>query len=175
MPCTKRLSTVIAGTLLPMLISACGAISGAGFQSQGDKAFDKGNYQQSIRYYSAALEQFENDSSYYHRGNAKIKLKDFQGAIDDYTKAIGINPNNASFYKNRASAKNELGDYQGAIPDFDKAITINPNNQTTRTSYKYRGVSKALVGDQNGACDDWRQATSLGDEVASEWVREQCR
>ena len=175
MPNMKQILTAISGTTLSILISACGAISGAGFQAEGDKQFDMGNYPEAIAYYSAALDQFENDTSYYHRGNARIKLNDFQGAIDDYTKAISLNPQHASFYKNRASAKNELGDYQGAIPDFDKAIEINSNNQTTRTSYKYRGVSKELVGDAKGACADWKEASSLGDKHAAEWVSKQCQ
>ncbi len=60
-------------------------------------------------------------SAFNQRGNAKFALKDFQGAIDDFNKAIEINPNEFLLYKNRASAKRKLGDYEGADEDNKKA------------------------------------------------------
>ena len=41
----------------------------------------------------------------YNRGSAKVSLKDYYGAISDYTKAIEINPNDAKAYYNRGIAK----------------------------------------------------------------------
>ena len=51
---------------------------------------------------------------------AKDELKDYKGAIADYTKAIEIDPNYADAYNNRGIAKDELKDYKGAIADYTK-------------------------------------------------------
>ena len=51
----------------------------------------------------------------------KCKLGDYQGAIDDHTKAIKIDPNNAYLYNYRASAKRKSGDNKGADQDDIKA------------------------------------------------------
>ena len=65
--------------------------------------------------------------AYNNRGSAKFNLKDYQGAIEDYDKAIELDPNYAKAYNNRGAAKGNLGDNQGAIKDYDKAIEIDPN------------------------------------------------
>ena len=46
------------------------------------------------------------DTAYNNRGHSKYELKDYKGAILDFTTAISINPNNDSAYNNPS----ELGD-----------------------------------------------------------------
>ena len=58
---------------------------------------------------------------YYNQGVDKYDSLDYQGAIDDYTKAIEIEPNKAYLYNYRASAKRKLGDNEGADEDDKKA------------------------------------------------------
>ena len=50
----------------------------------------------------------KNENVYFNRVVAKDKLKDFQGAIDDYSKVIEINPKNEDTYFNRGNARVEL-------------------------------------------------------------------
>jgi len=47
---------------------------------------------------------------YHNKGNAKVNLGDYRGAIQDYSKAIELNPNDAEAYYNRGNAKVNLGD-----------------------------------------------------------------
>jgi len=42
---------------------------------------------------------------HFYSGNTKYELKDYKGAIQDYTKAIELNPNHANAYYNRGVAK----------------------------------------------------------------------
>ncbi|ROL56058.1 tetratricopeptide repeat protein [Bacteroidetes/Chlorobi group bacterium Naka2016] len=58
---------------------------------------------------------------YFLRGNAKVEKGDFRAAIEDYTKAIQINPNYAWAYINRGIAKFNLWDKFGACSDWSKA------------------------------------------------------
>ncbi|MFM5956144.1 MAG: tetratricopeptide repeat protein, partial [Dolichospermum sp.] len=51
-------------------------------------------------------------------------LGDKQGAIDDYTQAIKINPNYAQAYGNRGIAKAQSGDKQGAREDLQRAAQL---------------------------------------------------
>ena len=64
-----------------------------------------------------------------NRGNTKYHLRDYQGAIADYTKAIEINPQYALNYINRGIAKGMSGDHYGACSDYKKAVSVG--NQAT--------------------------------------------
>ena len=60
-------------------------------------------------------------SAYTTRASAKTLLKDYNGAIADYTKAIEINPNNATAYHSRGINKYFLNDFYSACIDAKKA------------------------------------------------------
>jgi lipoprotein NlpI len=65
--------------------------------------------------------------AYNNRGFSKDDLKDYYGAIADYTKAIELDPNYASAYKNRAIAKYYTNDLNGACEDARKSGSLgNP-------------------------------------------------
>ena len=63
-------------------------------------------------------------SEYLDRGCDKDDKRDSKGAIEDYTKAIELNPNYAEAYANRGCAKEELGDKEGAVADWQKAADL---------------------------------------------------
>ena len=64
---------------------------------------------------------------YFASGLAKYNQGDYRGAIQDYKKAIEINPNYAEAYISRGNAKVKLGDSKSAIQDYNKATEINRN------------------------------------------------
>ena len=64
---------------------------------------------------------------HFNSGGDKYDKQNYKGAIQDFTKAIELNPNYTKAYNNRGFAKAELQDYRGAIQDYNKAIEINPN------------------------------------------------
>ena len=81
---------------------------------------------------------------YVNRGNNKYRLRDYQGAIIDYTMVLEIDPQKASAYYFRGIAKNESGDYEGAIADYNKVIEINPQYADV---YNNRGYAKYNLKD----------------------------
>ena len=63
-----------------------------------------------------------NDSfAFVNRGVSKDELKDFYGAISDFTRAIEINPNYGEAFSYRGVSKAKLGDYNGACKDAYKS------------------------------------------------------
>ena len=74
----------------------------------------------------AAFAQTAND--WFDSGLAKAKRGDYQGAIDDYTRAIQINPNDAKAYSNRGIVLEIVGDLKGACTDWRKAAELGNTN-----------------------------------------------
>ena len=61
-----------------------------------------------------------NTEDYLYRALSKQRLKDYTGALNDFTKAIELNPKNLIAYNNRAYTKIILKDLSGACEDWKK-------------------------------------------------------
>lgn len=108
-----------------------------------------------------ALPSFASDANaktYCDSGLTKIELKDYKGALADYTKAIELNPNNYEGYAGRGVSKFELKNYADSIDDCTKAIEINPNDGWV---YLYRSNSKKELQDFKGAAQDRKKFDEL--------------
>ena len=97
---------------------------------------------------------------------------DLQGAIQDYNKAIELDPNYYVAYNNRASLKKALGDKQGAMQDYNKAIEINPESLD---AYWNRGFLYKITNNLEAACTDWRKASELGVVEAYDLIKKYCQ
>ena len=77
---------------------------------------------------------------YFFRGLAKLNLDDYEGAIQDYSKAIELNPNYFHAYMYRGVAWHNLRKYEEAMADYAQAIALEP-----RDAYVYanRGITEA--------------------------------
>ena len=62
----------------------------------------------------------------------KFNLKDYQGAIKDFSKAINLNRKNEDAFTKRGIVKFFLKDNQGAIDDYSEALKLNPKNSEAR-------------------------------------------
>ena len=106
--------------------------------------------------------------AYYNRGVTKDNIGDYSGAIDDYTNAIKLDPNDVGVYNNRGISKSKIGDNSGALDDYTYAIKLNPNY---KSAYTNRGVSKAKTGDYSGAIDDFTYAIKLDPNDADAYTK----
>ena len=104
---------------------------------------------------------------YYNQGVDKYNAGNYQGAIDDYTKAIDVDPQNAYAYYNRGKAKYDLLDYQGAIADYTKAIEINPQHAV---AYDNRCYTRNSLGDHKGAISDCNKAIVIYPQYAGAYA-----
>ena len=83
--------------------------------------------------------------------------------IEEYTKKIEKEPNNASNYYNRGFTYFLLKKYEEAIKDYDKAIELNPNNASY---YNNRGISFNNLKEYEKAINDYNKAIELNPSYA---------
>ena len=112
-----------------------------------------------------ALEELDNANeggqsarSYLAEGNKAFDDENFLDAVEKFTKAIEIDPENFELYLRRGNAKAEEKDYENAIDDIKKAIELNPKNEDLH----YRlGAIKSKSGDHNSAIQDFTKAIEI--------------
>lgn len=75
-------------------------------------------------------------------GNAKQALGNINDALQDYTRAIELNPKSVKAYTNRGSAKCLLKDYNSAFSDFNSAINLDPTNSEI---YRSKWLNRAIL------------------------------
>ena len=83
-----------------------------------------------MRDYNKAIELTPDNALYYsNRGLAYFKIGEKQKGIDDFDKAISLDPESAHKYYNwRGFGLYNLEDNEGALRDYNKAIELTPDN-----------------------------------------------
>ncbi len=110
----------------------------------------------------------------YYRASVYNKMRNINGAIQDYTVLIGLDPKNLNALNNRGLARVSQGQYELAIKDFTEAIKANPNFNTNSettltvvTSQSNRCMALALAGKFHEALADCNEAAKLGPKEPS--------
>ena len=113
------------------------------------------------------VEKFiDNDNYAIARGNEKVKLGDFKGALIELDKAIALNPKDEIAYTRRGVVNYELGKLPQAIMDFNKVIELSPNSFF---AYHNRAALKVKTGDLQGAIADYDMAIKLNPKSSEEY------
>ncbi len=107
-----------------------------------------GRYEEAIDDYSIiianARTREELAEFYSKRGQAFRRLSDNTAAIEDFTKALSIDPADATVLNNRGNALTSIGEYGRAVEDFRSAITIEPGNAYLHYNLGHTAI---LMGD----------------------------
>lgn len=122
------------------------------------QALNEKDPQKAIQLFTNCIEHFPYATAYYNRAIIKQSINDLYGAIDDYSKAIQLNPNFADAYNNRGTANKRAGNYVAALDDYNKVIELNPNDSE---AYDNRGILKKDMKDNLGAMEDYNKAIEL--------------
>ena len=149
--------------------------------------------------------QIKKSAEYYSlRAKCNERIGNLQEALNLFSKAISIDPNEAYLYIDRASCKVLIGNTYAAIVDLTKALTFKPNNQDilvarancyigtkqwnlaladinaaypTKNSGKYllyRGLIRVQSGRKQEGCVDLNAATELGENEALGPIKKYC-
>jgi len=101
----------------------------------------------------------ENAEEFNDRGNRYSRNGAYEQAIEDYSRAIGLDPGFAEAYFNRGVSKYELGLYGASIEDLTQAIDLNPldDNYYGRRSLAYLFNDQPELAEQDqDICDELR-------------------
>ena len=122
---------------------------------------------------------------FYQRALKKEEDKDYQGAVEYYTKTIELAKKYSSemwnSLNNRGIIKaKQFNDYKGALADFNKIIQLETNRSDgeinairLESGYTNRAYVKKMKGDKDGACDDLYEAQALGVESSATFIEKQ--
>ena len=158
----------------PNLVQPYGSMCGAKVNiGMNEEAVDDCNKALSLSS-SNQLTNSDRAMIYANLCGANLNLGVHKDTIKDCTKALEFNPQNDLAFYNRGSAKIHLNDNYGAISDINQAIDLNPKSNFISWYYLNRGIAKEKIGDLQGACFDWREASYGGDQDAARFVRNQC-
>jgi tetratricopeptide (TPR) repeat protein len=103
--------------------------------------------------------------AYNNRGNLRMEQEDFEGAIEDFNKAIELKDTNAHY--NRGILRLRLGDYQNALDDFNLA---EQNLRVDKAKVLYNlGITKLNLGDFRGAEEDFSGVIRINPRHAGAW------
>jgi len=100
----------------------------------------------------------------YHRGN-------YGRAVEDFDRAIEINPDDDKAYFDRGYAYNGMGNYMRSVEDFSRAIEINSGSAQF---YNDRGVSYMALGDEIHALEDFNRAVEIDPQHAQAYFNRGC-
>jgi tetratricopeptide (TPR) repeat protein len=133
--------------LLVSLLTACWTVSVPAVYADNAFADKYRAYQGEVR---AAQESFNK--------------KDYQQAIEHYSKAIGISPFEASHYLNRGISRFKTEKCHEAIEDFSNALVLDSR---LVQSYGYRALCHEKMGEYLEALKDYTAALAMNPNDAS--------
>lgn len=94
-------------------------------------------YSGAIRLYTKALSFGDNHLIYFKRGRAYYKKEDYQNALKDMDKAIGLYPDDLDYYYYRAFVHSQLDDQKKDIADSLMVLKFNPKKSSIIKHIKY--------------------------------------
>jgi tetratricopeptide (TPR) repeat protein len=94
--------------------------------NRGQYYRETGQFQKAIADFSQGLELENNAGLYNSRGKTYFDFRRPQEAINDYTNAINLKPNDPEFLVNRGAAYGMLGKMDAALADFTKGLEVDP-------------------------------------------------
>ncbi len=96
---------------------------------------------------------------HFYQGIEHIQQKNNALAMEEFTKAIELDPGYYYAYYNRARVYCENGELENCLVDYNKAIELNPDNVYWIIE---RGFLHLELGDQERAIIDLERAQELG-------------
>ncbi len=137
--------------------------------SPKEKAEFESEKRESLAAFKHAIELNPSAERYVHRANARLQFHDNDGAIDDSTKAIGLNPGLADPYFIRGLARlnrtdsskpseEERKQLKLSLDDFNKSVELAKN---FRDALYYRGVVQQRLGQFDDSIENFSRAIEL--------------
>jgi tetratricopeptide (TPR) repeat protein len=98
-------------------------------------------------------------ANHVNRAEIRLRMANFQGALDDAEAALAIHDGIGTAYLNRGAGLVGLGRHAQALPDFDKALALGVDRP--QLAYFDRAIARENVGDIKGAYLDYKKASEI--------------
>ena len=95
---------------------------------------------------------------YYNQGISAFNHKNYEQAINKFTRALSLDPNHTDAYVWRSDAYIQLGQYQQTIEDCTQIIRVDPHDIP---AYVRRGFAHLSLGEYQQSLEDSNRAISL--------------
>lgn len=96
--------------------------------------------------------------TFYNRGNLYLNRREFERAIEDFSRAIRLKPKYERALFQRANAYYDHGEYDRAIEDYSRTIRLSPD---LAQAYFHRGRAYLARGENDRAVEDYTQVLRL--------------
>ena len=98
---------------------------------QAESFSDKRHFNEAIRVYDAILAPGEDATAYANRGLAYWELGEWESALNDYKKAVALDPNDPTVMRSIGEILNKLERYSEAVTFLHKAIDLDSASSRT--------------------------------------------
>lgn len=130
--------------------------------------FDGARYQKSIEILDEAIEINEFPQLapilHFYRAVSKVKINQYQAAIEDYSKAIQLNPQKSKYIYHRGLAYFQLSEYELAKKDFQTTLVMDGGNADI---YVKLAFLKQQENDLKGAIEDYTKAIEFNPKFST--------
>ena len=156
----KKISTIL---LVSMLVLG---VNSTLFGKQ--KKVDKTPEEKKIAAEKDVIEP-ENDAAYwYEMGILCSVYGNDKNAIRYFGKVIKLEPENTKAYFHRGVSYGEIGQYENSLASINKAIELDSEKGLF---YYGRGRVYLLAGDKEKAIEDFKQAATMGNHDAQNYLK----
>ena len=111
----------------------------------------------------------EKAEEFFEQGKKLSSVENADSAIDNYSKAIEIDPKFVKAYNNRGIVYVWKKQYDLVVADFNKAIELDPKNGK---AYNCRAIVYSYRGETDKARQDIQKAQSLGIVVDPDFLKQ---
>ena len=95
-------------------------------------------------------------------GASNLNTGKTEKALEDFNRAIKIDPEKAAGYLGRANTLNIMGRYEECLADYDKVLEINPK---LANAYINRGSAYSHLGEYKKAIADYEKGLELDPKI----------
>ncbi len=142
------------------------------FMNKGKGFYKSRSLDSALYYFDLALDKDSLcDEAYFRRGLIKEKQKNPEGAVEDYSIAISINPK-PIYYNNLGVNLTLQGRHEKAIEEYDKALAMD--SLYVQAIFN-KGVAYHNLGKYDKACEYARKALDLGLQIANQYIEKYCK
>lgn len=90
--------------------------------------------------------------AYVQRAWARLRIRDYMGAVDDYAEALALSSERIWLYEERGDARTTMRDFLGAESDYTRALELTP---LETECWLKRGAVRLKMHDNKGAGEDF--------------------